>query len=425
MKKHDKAAITELLRQSYSLDPGSIEFLVEEAIKINGDVPVEIACRMLAERSLTVIEEDNLKAFIKRAAQSRDTAQRLVKATKKKGRCPLGRRGWLNDAILLPTANVIQKKVREISGYQPSDSVLDLSDVSGSISDMPIFIDRITRFDYSKNKYVEIRLNNFTYAAALSILAEWILANNLVDRYDFIDCSTEMNLYLENIRFYEALKNPEIRISPDPMDWAVGLTRINKDQPTEKVTEKIVDIIQLFINPNPDDRNALIVLISEMIENVHRHAATPVDGFAVAQVYPKKLKMGVTLVDSGMGVRRSFETGNPSVPIDHLRADEDFLREAVKLYSTSKKDRHTGYGLYILAQLIARNRGTFLVSSGGATLIGYQKGNDVTYDTYLHRSWQGTIVSVIIDLNQQLPLSDVYRSMPAIPGYDQDDIFIN
>ena len=42
-----------------------------------------------------------------------------------------------------------------------------------------------------------------------------------------------------------------------------------------------------------------------MIENVHRHAETPTDGFAVAQVYPKKLKMGITLVDAGIGVRAS------------------------------------------------------------------------------------------------------------------------
>ena len=47
-----------------------------------------------------------------------------------------------------------------------------------------------------------------------------------------------MRTYLENIRFPEALVNPEIRVSQDLMDWAVGLTRINRELSTEKVTDK-------------------------------------------------------------------------------------------------------------------------------------------------------------------------------------------
>lgn len=271
---------------------------------------------------------------------------------------------------------------------------------------------------------VRIAFGDFTYAAALAVVAQWLLAQRRVSHYEFVDCSSGMERYLEDIRFSAALRNPDIVISPDPMDWAVGLTRINRDQPTEKVTEKIVDIIHTFVNPAPDDRQALIVLISEMIENVHRHAQAPVDGFAVAQVYPQKLKMGITLVDAGIGVQESFRSGQPSVPIGSLRSDEDFLRESVKLYSTSKSKGHSGYGLYILSELVGRNRGTFLLTSGEASLVGYQRRGSVTFDAYSHRKWQGTIVSVILDLNRKLPLNEIYAEMPVPEAYEADDLFV-
>ncbi len=234
-----------------------------------------------------------------------------------------------------------------------------------------------------------------------------------------------MDAYLEKIGFDQALRNQNIVIKQDPMDWRVGLTRINSDQTTEAVTEKIVDILTTFMSPGDDDRQALLVLISEMIENIHRHSDAKVDGFAVAQVYPQKLKMGITLVDAGMGVRESFLRGEPSVPIDPSWPDERFLREAVKLHSTSKKVGHSGYGLYLLSEVIGRNRGTFLLTSGSATLVGYQRSKALVFETYRHRPWKGTIVSVVIDLRNDLPLLEVYREMPAPAVYGEDDLFVD
>lgn len=158
-----------------------------------------------------------------------------------------------------------------------------------------------------------------------------------------------------------------------------------------------------------------------MIENVHRHAQAPVDGFAVAQVYPQRLKMGITLVDAGIGVRESFETGEPSIPIGGLQTDEDFLRAAIKLHATSKSSGHSGYGLYLLSELISRNGGTFLLASGHATLIGYRRAGKLFVESFQNRPWQGTIVSVIIDLTRDLPLLQIYKEMPLPEGFTHED----
>ncbi len=419
--------IAELITQDYPLDPGAVEYLVEQALGEGTDVPVRLACSLL-RLPLSPIQRENLASFLARASENAGVRRALLRATTRMGRCPKNERRWL-QARTIPIEPP-PTPLRAPPGV-PS-SILDLSGISGSLGQLPTFIDRLCRFQLPKTPF-KIRLADFTYAAALAVLAEWILSNRLVPLYEFDGLAEEMERYLERIDFPAALRNREIKISPDPMDWAVGLTRINRDQPTEKVTEKIVDIIHTFANVSEPNRQALLILISEMIENVHRHAMIEEDGFAVAQVYPKQYKMGITLVDAGIGVRRSFELGDPSVPIGHLRSDGEFLREAVKLHVTSKRTRHSGYGLYLLAELVARNRGTFLLTSGGATLVGYYKqsrgrgraGGSVEFENYLHAPWQGTIISVILDLQHDLPLLEIYSAMPAPAGYEDDDFFVN
>jgi len=411
-----------LLQPDYPLDPGSIEFLLEEALAGSQDAPVQVVCRILTDRQLSAAQQENLAQFVRRACSNRPAVKRSFDHSLRKfGRCPKKQRTWLHRQLAPGPSSSPKRATLGTSSVR--GTTLDLVDVSGSIAEFPLVIDRIGALDRSASE-LHIALGRFTYASAISAIAQWILANHFESRYEFFRTTPEMERYLEDIGFSRALRNREIVIKPDPMDWAVGLTRINRDQPTERVTAKIVDILETFVNPGEGDRQALLVLISEMIENVHRHAETEVDGFAVAQVYPQKLKMGITLVDAGIGVRESFLRGDPSIPIDRSWTDERFLREAVKLHSTSKKVRHSGYGLYLLAELIRRNRGTFLLTSGRATLVGYQRSNALVFEAQAHRAWHGTIVSVIIDLTNDLPLLEIYREMPAPEGYEEEDLFV-
>lgn len=309
----DIIAISELLRQPYALDPGSLEYLVEQADTLPGG-PVQTVCALLGSNSLSALEWENLENCTRHAARQESVRRALERSAKRKGRCPKSHQAWLRRVL------AGERKASQISRAPAKETVttasptvqtlrsrhLDLSSLEGSIDEFPEVIDRLGALREGPQS-IDIGLAGFTYASALAVVAQWILANDLVGNYAFLDCPHQMRKYLENIRFNEALINPKIVVSPDPMDWAVGLTRINRELPTEKVTEKIVDILTTFINPKPDDRSALSVLISEMIENVHRHANAQVDGFAVAQVYPKRLKMGITLVDAGIGVRSRFE----------------------------------------------------------------------------------------------------------------------
>ncbi len=426
--------LTELIRQPYALDPGSLEYLVEESLRVP-DGAVRAVCFVLEADDLSTIERENVENFIRRAANQPTIHRALEKCAKKKGRCPKTEQSWLRRVLLrgagragterpdraAPTRSVAAGP--ETYGEPVAvgwTALLDLRDLSGKIDELPRLLDRLGEVPDGIGA-VDIRLGEFTYSSALAVIAQWILARGLAGKCAFPECPPKMKVYLENIHFFEALINPEIRVSQDPMDWAVGLTRINRELSTENVTDKIVDILTTFINPKPDDRSTLSVMIAEMIENVHRHAQAPVDGFAVAQGYPQRLKMGITLVDGGIGVRKSFELGEPSIPIADLHTDEDFLRAAIKLHATSKSSGHSGYGLYLLSELISRNGGTFLLASGHATLIGYRRDGKLFVESYENRYWQGTIVSVIIDLTRDLPLLQIYKEMPLPEGLTHED----
>jgi hypothetical protein len=416
----DLKTIEELLLQPYPLDPGSLEYLIEQSINLFYDGPVRIICNILRNKVVNSIDRDNMSEFIRRSSTYGNMKLAFGKSLKSIGRCPKKERNWLRVIMNQQEVKSLYKPI--IPSAKQGETVLDISDLSGNLKEFPEFIERMSKLDKISRSLI-VNFSKFTYASALAVVAQWILANNFVRKYDLSNTPEEMLVYLKNIGFEDALVNPKINISQDLMDWAVGLTRINKDLPTEEVTKKIVDILDTFINPTPSDRSALFILIAEMIENVHRHSKSKVDGFAVAQVYPKKLKMGVTLVDAGIGIKESFNIGNPSIPIDNLTTDEDFLRESVKLHSTSKRDEHSGYGLYILSELIGKNRGTFLLTSGMSTLVGYYKNGKTVFDCYHHSYWQGTIVSVVLDLQRPLPINQIYDEMPTLPGED-NDLFI-
>jgi len=409
----------ELLLEPHRLDPGSLEYLLEECAEHGQDAPVEVACRALRAPSLEPDQLSNIGDFVRRASSEEPVRRRFVAAASKRGRCPRPRKAWMRRQ--LEAVGAEKQRRTERPRRQRSVAELDLTDSTWSIDRIPELINRLAGIPRRPDD-LTIRLGSFTYASALAILAEWLLANSLFTRYH-AECPPEMEQYLERIHFRRALHDRQIEVSEDPMDWAIGLTRINRDLPSHQVTEKIYDIIATFIDLQPEARQALQILIAEMIENVHRHAEAPSDGFAVAQVYPARLKMGIALVDAGMGIRNSLEGALPRAHRGEQRTDRDFLREACRLHVTSKPDRHSGYGLYVLSEVVARNRGTFCLTSGRATLVGYQRKGNVVFDFHDHEPWDGTIVSVIVNLHRDLPILDVYKRMPAPEGYSDDELF--
>jgi len=173
-----------------------------------------------------------------------------------------------------------------------------------------------------------------------------------------------------------------------------------------------------------EDRQSFGILLGELIENVKRHASARTPGFIVAQVYPKKYRLGITIADPGIGIRGSFLEGEVEKYKNHDWKDSQFIKLALEPLVTSKVSGHAGYGLYILSELVLRNVGTYVVSSGAETVIGFRAGSGKKTEVVLqHSPWKGTAVTMILNLQNKLPLGDVYRTLPLPEGYAEEDFF--
>ena len=74
--------------------------------------------------------------------------------------------------------------------------------------------------------------------------------------------------------------------------------------------------------------------------------------------------------------------------------------------------------------LAVRNGGTFALTSGDMTYVRYKKGGWRPREEFWpHANWLRTLVTIILDLANLLPIGEVYRSLPLPHGYKKEDFF--
>lgn len=427
LRKEELEKLSDLvLEKGYILERGAIallhEMISESAVQGPEKVLLRALFRGRADLGVDEVRE-NLVSFAQAVLDNPDARRRLERMTLPSGVIPKASKAFLRRLLEPVKVQANRFLPSPSSNTHGEQVVLDLSGSHWPLQDLPRLLTALAGVP-SGFSSIKIRLGDFTYSSALAVLAEWLLSRESIDRY-VIECPDDMHEYLKRVRFTpQELRNPDVKISPNPFDWAIGLTRINATVPTDIVVGKVVEIIDTFTNLGAAERSALLVLISEVIENVHRHASASLDGFAVANVYPKRLKMGITFVDSGIGITNSLKLPGAFGAPPSVSSEFDYLKAACTLSVTSKPDRHSGYGLYLLEQVVARNRGTLVLSSGGTSMFSYQRaGGRLARDPYNHGEWKGTVVTMILNLHEKLPLRDVYETIPPSPFVIEGDVF--
>jgi anti-sigma regulatory factor (Ser/Thr protein kinase) len=171
-------------------------------------------------------------------------------------------------------------------------------------------------------------------------------------------------------------------------------------------------------------RSGLLVALAELVENVHRHGASAKSAFACAQVYPRRNKLTICIVDTGIGIRQSFLAGQNAAAKDRIKRGESPVKLATSPLVTSKPGQHSGYGLYVVSELAVRNGGTFRIFSGNEVLTLYRRGwTRREYHAVVPQGWQGTWIAILLDLDSLLPIGDVYSTLPPAEGAEAEDYF--
>jgi anti-sigma regulatory factor (Ser/Thr protein kinase) len=203
-----------------------------------------------------------------------------------------------------------------------------------------------------------------------------------------------------------------------------GLENVLKSE-AQDVADRLVKLIEHHHALGAEARSGLLIMFAELVENIHRHAGeSTTAAFACAQVYPKRRKLTVCIVDTGMGLAQSIASGSNRELASRLQHGESALALAKAPLLTSKPDRHSGYGLYVATELILRNGGTFRMISGNESLTLYRK-NWRRRESFapVDRGWKGTWITMIIDLESVLPIKDVYLTLPSLEDSEKEDFF--
>ncbi len=168
------------------------------------------------------------------------------------------------------------------------------------------------------------------------------------------------------------------------------------------VSRFVQSAANLGLGQTNETMDALKYGMAELGRNVIQHSSSPTGGVAIAQLFPDRRAIQISIADAGMGVLRSLRRTYPE-----LRNDLESLKLAVLphvsgafrngMYSASE---NAGLGLFFAKEICWRAGGSFWMASHNA-LLGVVGREDVSMNRVYRdiSEWHGT--SVTMDLPEE------------------------
>ncbi len=259
---------------------------------------------------------------------------------------------------------------------------------------------------------------DFVYVHGLAMLAAWC------ERYAAgvaLSAKEEgVTRYLIDTGFREVVEKGVSIKSPqyDKINH-VALTRIDRHE-AERADDVAARIAELFVrhgSVNSGMQTPLTIVFAELVENVYRHARSNYGAYVMAQAFPETKKLHLVVADTGLGLLATFRESKDIALRSRAKSDKDAIDLALERLVTSKTEQHAGYGLYLVRRLAERNGGEFRIVSGTARKVvspfvdRLRRAKRFNSRFEKNLPWRGTEVSAIFDLNNPVPLEEVYREL--------------
>jgi anti-sigma regulatory factor (Ser/Thr protein kinase) len=296
---------------------------------------------------------------------------------------------------------------------QELSDIIRMDGIASLVSEIPPSTDEVV-FDFSGVDHV--------YVVGLAALAAWCTKAGVTPEIE--NASDRTQRYLDLIGFTKASKGGISPYTETDPTFAMAIEKISAHSEPERIAGKLATIIDSQMNLSAAARQGLIVVFAELVENIQRHAGLSSPAYACAQAYPKRRKLTICVVDTGIGIRESIRTSSNEALVRRVEEGESPVQLACAPLVTSKPEKHSGYGLYVASELVVRNGGTFRIFSGSEIYTRYrrrwQKRENLTR---VPDPWNGTWVAMILDLDATISVGDVYVTLPPMPGAEMEDFF--
>jgi len=225
--------------------------------------------------------------------------------------------------------------------------------------------------------------------------------------------SAKLERAMDAIGFIAAVAGRNVEHKPDT--GVIALTPLLPTTDPDSMARELIDEICVTAQPTRDAKETLYVVVSEIVENVVLHGQGEGPAFLCGQLSTQKRKLELCIVDSGTGVKSSFENGKDAVVAKRVASGESALSIAVEAGTTSKGAGHTGFGLFAASEAARLTKGIFRLTSGNETVIVSREGEKHR----THAPWSGTVVNFLINIDKLGSIAEVYRELPLTRGHDE------
>lgn len=250
-----------------------------------------------------------------------------------------------------------------------------------------------------KSKNV-IKLKKVDFATPLSILPLSVFSNLNNVTIDFSKIKSDVKSYLEHINFPEGSDCFDIE---DKKYIPICKLKLSSRDELSNIENKLLENIFDKVD-DESDRNVLVnaikLLISELYDNIDQHANIS-DYWIQAQFYDKSKVCEICLIDTGIGIRKSYEKNKIFIKLDSLAI------YAAMNGTSSKKEEGRGTGIPSVVRIfIEKYKGELVIVSGNGAI--YKKHNKETL-YQLPINWQGTIVCIRFKIRSNL--ENIYSAL--------------
>lgn len=269
--------------------------------------------------------------------------------------------------------------------------------------------------------------DSFVLLTGLVLLAAWrmSLPPGVIVSVDDSLCTPDTQKFLSNTGFREIVDTGRETPSTQTRIGRVPLQPITTRFPKEATVNSIASIFDEYTG-HINDPEPFKTMISELCENVLAHSHFRSPGYVCARVMGKKRLAEITIADTGVGIRQSYLSGTNTPVIQKINEGASPLELAIEGLNSSKPRppassallrSYFGFGLLVTRRLIEKNGGRLLLMSGDEAL--YVDG--MKRDKYppLSRPYPGTFIGIVLELNNPLPLEEIYKeSVDEYTGHE-------
>lgn len=143
----------------------------------------------------------------------------------------------------------------------------------------------------------------------------------------------------------------------------IELTPIISDQAISDVLDKLEHVLRRRLHYSRQDTYDLLIVFSELCNNILDHNSADCGGLAAMQVYnpPSGRFMQFVVADRGAGIAATLRR-NPRFA--HIKTDADGIVASLDLGASEHEETTRGNGLYHLLKLSFNHGGTIHIRSG-------------------------------------------------------------